>query len=418
MTKGQKRTLIITRDISYPGGTEYFLFDYLLYLSDRIDPTNIYLLEVDGSGKFTNSDLEIKLKDKGVNILSIPDNISGLEFWDPIKLSYIDSLVTQVNPKVVHSLLFNADFIAYYLKTGKQVCEDSIDKTKDINKLHEFYPEAFSKLPNINKHHYEWISSKLSNFSVALEENTDRWAFRKDFTDNELEPLISRNTDVITVVSNEGLKKWANWTTKSPVLVPCSAVGENDLALIDKLTSTNQNRLGSTTRFICVSRLVAGKGIENVITSFKKVLELNRDIELYIVGDGELFDPIIAETEGLPQIKVVGFRPREEVFKMLAISDIFILASQSEGLPLSIQEAMAFGLPIIATNVGGIPDLVSSHENGILFNPGDIDGLSKSMLELSKSKDICRRMGRLSRKRLEKSFLKEKSYNILFNQYN
>lgn len=418
MDENSNKILIITRDISYPGGTEYFLYDYLRYLSDHVKPKDIYLLEVEGSGKFVNSYLEVKLKEKGVNVINIPNNISKLEFWDPLKLSYFDNLVTQINPRIVHSFLFNADFVAYYLKTGRYECTNSINKAKKTLEFKRNYPEAFTNLPETKIHRYKWVSSKLNNFSVALEVESDAWIVRKEFIDNDLEPIVSRNSDVITVVSNEGIRKWSNWLVKPPILIPCSAVGKGDLVSIDRLISkTRITTQSQTIRFICVSRLVLGKGIEDLVETFKSILSRGLDIELTIVGDGDLIDSIKASTFGIPQIKIMGFKSREEVFKILAKSDIFILASHSEGLPLSIQEAMAFGLPIVATNIGGIPDLVSDHKNGVLFSPGDTAGLTKCILELSQSSETRKQMGKLSRKKLEKSFLKEKSYDSLFEQY-
>lgn len=418
MINDPNRILVITRDLSYTGGTEYFLHDYLQYLASQTNPANIYLLEVEGSGKFANRHLEIDLRKAGINVLTVPDNIAELEFWDPHKLSYFDDLVTQTEPRIIHTFLFNADFVAFYLKVGESVCSDLISKTRNINQLRSFYKKAFLELPKIKKRQFKWISSKLNNFSVALEMNTEEWKIRKDFIDSELEPIISHFSDQITVVSDEGLKKWGKLSVHPLAQVPCSAIGKNDLDIIDEINSNrHDNAFDKTTKFICVSRLVAGKGIEDLVTAFRKALLRNNEITLTIVGDGNLLESIKTSIRDIPQIKVTGFVPREEVFKMLAVSDVFVLASYSEGLPLSIQEAMAFRLPVVATNVGGNPDLVSDHKNGILFNPGDVDALSSSILELSQSSSLRQQMGLTSRQILEGCFLKEKSYDALMGLY-
>jgi len=412
---------IVTRDISYPGGTEIFLSDYLKYLANNTSRTStINLLEVDGSNKFENKTIYRELKNIGIEILKIPLDIARLEPWDRNKISYINQIFSKKNPRTIHSFLFNADFIAFYFKVGKKVAQKSLSQYKR-EKFFEIYPDAFNRLPKIASMEFIWISSKFNNFSVAMEQSSNEWKIRKDFIDTKLEPIISRHANINTAVSTEIAQKWEPWSNYPPIVIPCTAIGKKDLLKIDELISNSAQFVKSQTKmvkYVCVSRLVPGKGLEDIVEAFDKSLKSLPNIELTIVGGGELSDSLISKASHIPQIKIVGYTPRVKVWHILAESDVFVFGSYSEGLPLSIQEAMAFRLPVITTNVGGIPNLVCDLQNGILYNPGDIFTLSRNIIKLGKSSKLRQEMGLISREKLESNFLKDTSYNSLYKLYN
>lgn len=406
---------VITRDLSYPGGTEYFLIDYLLYLAKQKKQTSITLLEVDGTGKFENKEIYSKFKENAVNVLTLPQEIAALEFWDSEKIIYINQLISQYKPSVVHTFLFYADFVAFYLKAGSSVVSDRISELKTDLFFTEF-PTAFDKLPDVAPHDFRWISSKFNNFSIALEQDTPSWKTKKDFIDNKLEPIVSAYPDVITAVSKGIFAKWSPWTHRPVIIVPCSAVDKSNLSEIDQMRLGNLPQSGKPVTFVCVSRLVPDKGLEDLIESFKRAVDVNKNIRLLIIGSGELASSLKAKAKNIKEIIFLGYINHHKVLKFLVGSDVFVTASHSEGLPLSIQEAMACYLPIIATNVGGIPDLVNN-TNGILFNPGDLDSLYNAIIKLSTDFETRQKMGNKSRQTIEKGYLKEHVHEALFNLY-
>lgn len=89
----------------------------------------------------------------------------------------------------------------------------------------------------------------------------------------------------------------------------------------------------------------------------------------------------------------LGSQGQAEVLRRLTEGDIFVLPSHSEGQPLSVLEAMATGLPIVATRVGAIPDLVRCGEEGLLVEPGDIDGLAEAIERLVEDRQLRTEMG-------------------------
>jgi len=142
-----------------------------------------------------------------------------------------------------------------------------------------------------------------------------------------------------------------------------------------------------------VGNLVWQKGVEYLIRAKEF---LNEDAEIIIVGDGPLFEEYkaIVEFENIDGIKFTG--ARKDIENIMPAADIFVLPSLSEGRPSVILEAMASGKPIIATRVGGVPELVND-EIGILINPEDSVGLAEAINKLLQDKELRERMGKNAR---------------------
>ncbi|WP_437730733.1 glycosyltransferase [Sorangium sp. So ce1335] len=126
---------------------------------------------------------------------------------------------------------------------------------------------------------------------------------------------------------------------------------------------------------------------------------LSDDGRLLLVGDGPEAAPLRALAEELGiRDRVVFAGERHDVPELLSSSDVFVLSSDSEGLPLSMVEAMATGLPVISTAVGGIPALVADGETGFLVPSGDVDALAAKLATLKADPEQARAMGKQGRK--------------------
>ena len=135
------------------------------------------------------------------------------------------------------------------------------------------------------------------------------------------------------------------------------------------------------------------------IRAFADVNQIIKNTKLVLVGDGNQHNILIEETKKLgldSAISIVG--ESNEVEKYLSCADVYLSTSHREGLPLSMIEAMASRLPVISSNVGGVPDLIDG--NGMLFDDDDKDELVKDMLILAKNPELRFTMG-------------EKSYEIV-----
>ena len=147
------------------------------------------------------------------------------------------------------------------------------------------------------------------------------------------------------------------------------------------------------------------KRIDVLIAAAPRILARYPDAEFQIVGDG----PCRAAADGSgdslgvqPQVRFMGHR--DDVPAILSASDLFVLPSESEASPNVILEAMAAGLAVVASRVGGIPELVTDGVSGSLVPPGDPDALADALLDLLDHPSRGAAFGRAGRARIEREY--------------
>ena len=160
---------------------------------------------------------------------------------------------------------------------------------------------------------------------------------------------------------------------------------------------------------VTVARLDVLKGVSYLIKAARKVVEEKPNTRFLIVGDGPLKKELkkLSNRLGLDE-HVFFLGLRHDIPEILKSSDIFILPSVWEGLPNAVLEAMAAGLPIVATKTAGVPELVSEGETGFLAEPKNPDALAETIIRSLSHKEKLEEMGRIGRKRVEEFFSLEK----------
>jgi glycosyltransferase involved in cell wall biosynthesis len=142
---------------------------------------------------------------------------------------------------------------------------------------------------------------------------------------------------------------------------------------------------------VCVLR--PEKGLSTLVKAFAEIRDLGPCLKLAIVGSGQMRDPLEAEARALGIWEDCIFAPAtKDVADWLRAIDIFVLPSLTEALSNSLMEAMACGCCVVASNVGGNPELVRNGENGLLFEPRDAAGLSKVLRTLVENESLRRRL--------------------------
>jgi glycosyltransferase involved in cell wall biosynthesis len=150
---------------------------------------------------------------------------------------------------------------------------------------------------------------------------------------------------------------------------------------------------GSQPTVICVANFREQKGHQDLVQAFARVRRALPEARLVLVGSGALRGEIESEVDRLQLKDAVVMRQASDVWEELARADVFALASHYEPLGIAVIEAMAAGLPVVASAVGGIPELVKDGETGRLVSPADPDALADRILELLGSEATRRRMG-------------------------
>jgi glycosyltransferase involved in cell wall biosynthesis len=147
-----------------------------------------------------------------------------------------------------------------------------------------------------------------------------------------------------------------------------------------------------------IARLSDVKGHDILIEAMQHVIKKIPDAKLMIVGEGKKEQDLKNLVHTLELKESVRFYPVvQQTAKILPAFDVFVMPSLQEGLGLSIMEAQAAGLPVAATRVGGIPDLVIDGKTGLLVEPGEADALADAILRILKDKPLASRLGKQAR---------------------
>ena len=156
---------------------------------------------------------------------------------------------------------------------------------------------------------------------------------------------------------------------------------------------------------LCIARLVPEKDHETLITAFARVAARHPEAELWLVGDGPRQKAIRRLADGLLSPRQVRLIPgQSDLLPLLQQSSLLALSSVQEGMPNVVLEAMAAGLPVVATEVGGLSEVVKHGETGWLVPPKDVAALADSISQLLGDDARCATFGRAGRKLVESQF--------------
>jgi glycosyltransferase involved in cell wall biosynthesis len=168
---------------------------------------------------------------------------------------------------------------------------------------------------------------------------------------------------------------------------------------------------------LTVTRLVPGKGLEDLILASAMVVEEDNSIQFLIAGDGLLKKDLIKKISELNlnrNVKLLGhISNRNKLIDLYRNSILFVFPSYHEGLPTVILEAMACGIPTIASNVGGIPWIITHEEDGVLIPPKDPSILADAICLLIKDPQRLKFMGKQARQTIVDRF----AWDIISRNY-
>ena len=170
---------------------------------------------------------------------------------------------------------------------------------------------------------------------------------------------------------------------------------------------------GEPTKLVTIGRLVEKKGIGYAVRAVARLIGTGRRVRYTVVGDGEMRTELEKLVSGLrlaPHVRLVGWRNQEEIIRFLEDAHLLVAPSVTaangdlEGIPNSLKEAMARGLPVVSTVHAGIPELVQDGRSGFLVPERDVDALADRLAFLIDHPDRWAQMGRFGRQQVRDHF--------------
>lgn len=289
----------------------------------------------------------------------------------------------------------------YHLGTfGRKLEAKGETRIFSFDGQHKYDPRIVARLLYlVNDREYDIIHAHLfpSSYVAACTSilaTEPRWIFTEHNVWNRrrkyriLRPLdrcvYSRFTQIVTV-SEKVKSALLDW---QPQLEPKVETIPNGV-VIPKQVRRRPRMIGRPLRFIVVSRLEPAKGIDLLLDALRPLRDY--DFQVKVAGDGSqriLLEQLTKQYGLTNRIEFLGMR--HDIQELMQQSDCLLVPSRWEGLPIAILEAMANGLPVIASRVGGIPEVIQDDVNGMLVPAEDVQSL-RSQLE-----EIIRNPGRLA----------------------
>ncbi len=182
---------------------------------------------------------------------------------------------------------------------------------------------------------------------------------------------------------------------------------------VNKFRFRKRGPNGEEVKILMCGRFVEKKGFEYGIRAFAKLGKIHKNIALTLIGDGKLrkkMENLVDSLNLSHRVQFLGMLPHEEVQREMEVSDIFLSPNlvarngDKEGIPNTIKEAMATGLPVVSTYHAGIPELVIDKKTGFLVPEKDVDGLVDRLEYLIAHPELWEKLGAQGREVVEEKF--------------
>lgn len=223
--------------------------------------------------------------------------------------------------------------------------------------------------------------------------------------------LLSCDRVSIEANSTAGARDYAQWLgiDASRIALAPNGIAEDFFPQADERAARalrQELSLADDTPLVaCILRMTEEKCPLSVMEVAKRVCARHADARFLFIGGGDMYEDVlrcIARLGLEKQVLLLG--RRSDIPAILRASRALLLTSRIEGLPNTVMEAMFSGLPVVATNVGGVPDLVTHGEHGYLYAPNDMAGLAEGLCRLLDDPALAQRMGAAGAKKMRTEF--------------
>ena len=335
---------------------------YLITLNDGLNKTGIKSLIATGyvqTGEIEDPYVKklkpIKIKNLGRKISLINDLKAARE---------VREVILRIKPGIIHTHTFKAGFL---VRAQRNRIEEGLGKK--VKFVHTFHGHLFDDP--------EFKRSK----ALAIKATEKRLSKRSD-------QLITVGEIVKSDLDSKGISG-KNKSISIPPAVTRLILHSKSGAL-KKYGVKDKNRV----RVLWLARVTGVKNPQRVIEIAKRVPE----IDFYLAGSGDLLE--VVKKQAPRNLKVLGWQDAKSI---LPIADIFLSTSENEGMPIALIEALLAGIPVVATNVGSVPEVVLHNKSGIICSKSN-DDLIVAIKKLAQSKSLRSKFGRTGRAHALKSF--------------
>lgn len=241
-----------------------------------------------------------------------------------------------------------------------------------------------------------------------------------DFDDYFLKQVDGKKQKVIRYIFSLADKvitlseEWADFYGKNICTPEKVVVVHNAVIIPDYIKADYSNH-----NILFLGRLGKRKGIYDLLEVIPEILKVVPDSMFYLGGDGDIEQcKYIAINKGFTDhVKFLGWVRGDNKEKYFKNCSIFVLPSYQEGMPMSVLEAMSYGLAVISTNAGGIPQIIESNINGLRFEAGDVKALQSDIIALLTNKTKKRQYGYKGYETINREFNIVKNINRLVELY-
>lgn len=351
--------LIISLDF---GGTETMLYHFLKHSDKTKFKHRIICLRNKG---WTGKEIE-KL---GIQVDYLKKGNKKF-FYDYIIDCYrIRKIISEYQPQIMQSYLIHSNFLS------RIIC---------------FFDRKY-KIINTYKSSDDWRGFFLNSIDKLTSFRTDKFIANSIAVKNFLTDKVKINPDKIEIIYS-GI----------------------DIENIVPTDFTKNNY------FVCISRLHYEKGIDILLNLYKKIIEKNKNVpDLIIAGDGperEQIQKLISNYNLKSRVILIGFQ--QKPFNLLKQARLFILTSRWEGFPAAILEAMAAKIPVIASRINGITELVIDDETGILIDINNIEESADKIISKIKDTVFLKKISEAAYNKVKQNFTLKRMVMEIENVYN
>ena len=335
---------------------------YLIKLNDGLNKAGVKSLVATGYVQTGEIEDPYAKKLKPIRIKNLGRKISLIN--DLKAAREVREVILRIKPDIIHTHTFKAGFL---VRAQRNRIEEGLGKK--VKFVHTFHGHLFD-------------DPEFKGFKAfAIKSIEKRLSKRSD-------QLITVGEIVKSDLDRKGIYGKNKTISIPPAVVPLKL--QNKSSALKKYGIKNKNRV----RVLWLARVTGVKNPQRVIEIAKKLSE----IDFYLAGGGDLLEAV--KKQSPKNLKVLGWQDAKSV---LPIADIFLSTSENEGMPIALIEAQLAAIPVVATSVGSVPEVILHNKSGLICSKSN-DELITAIKKLAQSKALRTKFGKAGRVHALKSF--------------